>query len=150
MINLQVKRPVKLPFEKSRLIRAAWLTLESQDKASTCDMSIVVGDDALLKSLNQKYGHHAATTDVLSFSTNEPDPDAQTLYLGDVVISFPRAQEQSHSAGHPLADELQLLVVHGTLHLLGFDHLDPVDKKNMQSRQDEILQQLGIGLKIDL
>jgi len=150
MINLQIKPSIKLPCKKSILVQAAQVALESHGEAVRQDMSIVIGDDALLKSLNQKYKQRHTTTDVLAFPAGEIDPDSQTLYLGDVVISLPRAQEQALSAGHPLVDELQLLVVHGTLHLLGFDHNDPADKKRMQASQNEILHQLGIKLKVNL
>jgi len=150
MINLRVKRPIKLPVEKSILLHAAQLTLESQQVIRRSDMSIVIGDEALLKSLNQKYRQVDTSTDVLSFPANEPDPDTHTLYLGDVVVSLAKAQEQALLGGHPLVEELQLLVVHGTLHLLGFDHLSPADKKRMQARQDEILRQLGLELRVTL
>jgi len=62
--------------------------------------------------------------------------------LGDVVIACPRAQEQAVEAGHPLAAEIQLLVVHGVLHLLGYDHAQPEEKAVMWARQDEILHTL--------
>ena len=150
MINLRVKPPIKLPVEKSILLHAAQLTLESQQDIPRSDMSIVIGDEALLKSLNQKYRQVDTSTDVLSFPANEPDPDTHTLYLGDVVVSLAKAQEQALLGGHPLVEELQLLVVHGTLHLLGFDHLSPADKKRMQARQDEILRQLGLELRVTL
>ena len=87
-----------------------------------------------------------APTDVLSFPSGEVDPDTSSLYLGDVVISLPRAQEQASAEGHPLADELQLLVVHGILHLLGYDHEESKDKKRMRDMQDKILKQLGLDL----
>ncbi len=81
---------------------------------------------------------------MLSFTVNEKDPDTQFIYIGDIAISLERTTEQAASAGNSLANELQLLVVHGTLHLLGYDHIDPVDRAKMQSMQDKILGQLGI------
>ena len=69
-----------------------------------------------------------------------------SLYLGDVVISLPRAQEQASVEGHPIEDELQLLVVHGILHLLGYDHEESMDKKRMRVKQDRILKQLGLAI----
>jgi probable rRNA maturation factor len=150
MVTIQVKRSVKLPVEKSILVRAARMTLESTGAAENADVSIVIGNDTLLHRLNLKYRHTDAPTDVLSFPSGEVDPDTSSLYLGDVVISLTRAQEQASAEGHPLVDELQLLVVHGTLHLLGFDHENTKDKKKMWDTQDMVLKQLNLGLKSPL
>ncbi len=144
MVTLQLKRPGRLPVDKSLLIQAAETTLQSYSPVKDAQLSIVVGNDALLKKLNRQYRGEDATTDVLSFQAGEIDPDASGEYLGDVIISLPRAQAQATAEGHPLADELQLLVVHGVLHLLGYDHLTPNDKKRMQAAQDKILHGLGI------
>ncbi len=147
MVHLRVKRSVKLPVEKTVLINVAQLSLSAGSAPPGSDLSIVIGDDALLEHLNKKYRHIAASTDVLSFPSNELDPDTRTLYLGDVVISLSRAQEGAALGGHPLQDELQLLVIHGILHLLGYDHLDEVEKKKMQAVQEDILHRLGITLE---
>jgi len=146
MVTIQVKRSVRLLVDKSILLRAAQLTMDLTNPSNKSELSIVVGNDALLKSLNLKYRNVDATTDVLSFPSGEVDPDTQAYYLGDIVISLPRAQEQAATEGHPLVDEMLLLVVHGTLHLLGYDHMEPADKVKMQSAQDNILKQLGLKL----
>jgi probable rRNA maturation factor len=65
------------------------------------------------------------------------------MYYGDVILSMPIAEQQAREAGHPLRDELTLLIVHGVLHLLGFDHSGEDDRHKMWSIQDEILSQLG-------
>lgn len=150
MITLQVRRRIKLPVEKSILVRAAQVTLELTSRADQSDVSIVVGDDTLLHRLNRLYRHVDATTDVLSFPSGEIDPDTSDLYLGDVVISLPQAQLQASAENHPLQDELQLLVVHGVLHLLGYDHLNNDDKKLMQAIQDQILKALSLELDVHL
>jgi probable rRNA maturation factor len=146
MVNLQVKHNVMLPMDRSILRRAAELTLEFTQKNKQSGLTIVIGNDALIQKLNQQYRQVDAPTDVLSFPSGEVDSDTGDLYLGDVIISLPRAQEQAFTQGHPLADELQLLVVHGTLHLLGYDHAKVVDKKEMQDTQDKIMSQLGINI----
>jgi probable rRNA maturation factor len=150
MVTIQVKRNVKLPVEKSILILAAQKALDMATVADKSDLGIVIGNDILLRQLNLKYRDVDSSTDVLSFPSGEVDPDTSDLYLGDVVISLPRAQFQASAEGHPVADELQLLVVHGTLHLLGYDHEDTKDKKLMQAAQDNILEQLGLNLSITL
>jgi len=146
MVTLHVKRTIRLPVDQSILLRAAQLTLDLDITANVSDLSIVVGNDLLLRELNLKYRNVDSTTDVLSFPSGEIDPDTQAYYLGDIIISLPRAQEHASSEGHPLVDELQLLVVHGTLHLLGYDHVESTDKVKMQAAQDNILKQLGLKL----
>lgn len=146
MVSIQVKRTVRLPVSKSSLQRAAQMALDLIDPDNKADLSIVLGDDSLLHKLNKKYLNVNAPTDVLSFPSGEVDPDTQSYYLGDIVISLPRANEQASIAGHALVDELQLLVVHGTLHLLGYDHLKIADKKAMQAAQDKILNKLEIDV----
>ncbi len=102
MVTIQVKRTVRLPVDKSILLQAAQLTLVSTKGTNNSDLSIVIGNDALLNRLNLKYRQVDAPTDVLSFPSGEVDPDTSNLYLGDIVISLPRAQEQASAEGHPL------------------------------------------------
>jgi probable rRNA maturation factor len=150
MIYLQVRPKLKLTNDKAIFINAAQLTLDLENVTKESSLSVVIADDAFLEKNNQKYRGINATTDVLSFTSNEYDPDTHVIYLGDVLISLPRAENQAAAGGHSLVDELQLLVVHGTLHLLGYDHLERADKIKMQSAQDRILSQLGVSLKIKL
>jgi probable rRNA maturation factor len=144
MVTIQVKRNVKLPVNKSILLNAARTTLKLAGTSGGPDVGIVVGNDALLHQLNVKYRQVDGPTDVLSFPAGEVDPDTSDVYLGDVVISLPRAEDQAAAGGHPVSEELQLLVVHGVLHLLGYDHEGFNDKQKMQAAQDRILQQLGL------
>jgi probable rRNA maturation factor len=82
----------------------------------------------------------------LSFLAGETDPETDLIYLGDVLISYQRAQVQAAAGGHPVEDELQLLVVHGVLHLLGFDHAEETEKAKMWAEQSKILSQLGCSI----
>jgi probable rRNA maturation factor len=101
-----------------------------------------------MRELNRIYRGVDATTDVLAFGTEEADafafatPPEASQYLGDVIVSFPQAEAQAQAAGHPVEAELQLLTVHGVLHLLGHDHALPGEKALMWAAQSEILQQL--------
>ena len=108
------------------------------------DLTIVLTDDAQLHKLNQEYLGIDAPTDVLSFPASETDPETARRYLGDILISVPRAEEQARAAGHVLEAEVQLLVVHGTLHLLGYDHAEVDEKARMWKAQAEILDGLGL------
>lgn len=146
MVNLHVKRSVKLTIKRPVLIRAAQLTLDVENNSPNAEMSVVIGNDKLLRDLNLKYLDTDVDTDVLSFSSHETDLDTGVIYLGDVVVSLPRAEEQALEGDHSLEDELQLLVVHGTLHLLGYDHMTPEDTKLMQEVQNNVLTMLGVRL----
>jgi probable rRNA maturation factor len=150
MITVQVKGSLKLQLEKSILIKAAQVTLEFASHPNQTDATIVLGNDTLLCKLNRQYRGVDATTDVLSFPSGEIDPDTAGLYLGDVIISLPQARRQAATENHPIQDELQLLVVHGILHLLGYDHLDNADKKRMQYIQDKVLKTLNVDMDIHL
>ena len=107
------------------------------------DITIIMTDDAQIHELNKQYRGIDAPTDVLSFPSGDTDPDSNRLYLGDVVISYPRAQAQAEAGGHPVEAELQLLVVHGVLHLSGYDHVEEQGKSRMSAAQAEILVLLG-------
>jgi probable rRNA maturation factor len=109
------------------------------------DMTVVLGDDAELRELNRRYMDVDAYTDVLSFPSNEIDPESGERYLGDVLISVPLAAMQAQAAGHAIESEVQLLVVHGVLHLLGYDHADAEAKAGMWAAQARVLDSLGLS-----
>ncbi|MCJ7662408.1 MAG: rRNA maturation RNase YbeY [Anaerolineales bacterium] len=121
---------------------AAQNTLEFQNMSIETDLSIVITDNEQIQALNLQYRGIDSSTDVLSFPADFVDPDNKKTYLGDVIISYPKCLEQAQSANHSTNDELILLVVHGVLHLLGFDHIQNDDKKRMWSLQAVILKQL--------
>jgi probable rRNA maturation factor len=129
--------------DQTALERAAQLTLRRAGIDANSEAVIVVSDDAHLQALNRQFLGVDAPTDVLSFPGGDTDPDSDALYLGDVIISLPRAQAQAAASGHPLRDELQLLVVHGMLHLLGYDHAEESEKAEMWGIQTAILEDLG-------
>ncbi len=121
------------------LERAARHALSYTGEAEGAELTIVISTDAQLQELNRKYLGVDAPTDVLSFPVGEVDPESKALYLGDILISYPRALAQAEAAGHPVQAELRLLVVHGALHLLGYDHAEEDEKDLMWKAQDEIL-----------
>jgi probable rRNA maturation factor len=129
--------------------RAARAALTHQGQPADVDLSIVLTDDARLHQLNREYLGIDAPTDVLSFPASESDPETGAPYLGDILISIPRAREQASAAGHAMESEVQLLVVHGVLHLLGHDHAEAKGKRKMWKAQAEILKELGLsGIEI--
>jgi len=125
------------------LEQAASLALRSHEHFPALEISLLVTDDEQLRDLNHRFMGIDAVTDVLSFPAGEIDPDSQALYLGDVALSLPRAAAQAETGGHSLQSELQLLVVHGVLHLSGYDHANADQKKTMWEVQAAILSQLG-------
>lgn len=135
----------EFPFPEELLERAASAALEHEHQALDPELSIILTNDARLHELNLNYLGVDAPTDVLSFPASETDPETGAHYIGDILISIPRAQAQADAAGHSLDAEVQLLVVHGVLHLLGHDHAEPEEKSRMWKAQTEILEQLGLG-----
>ena len=123
-------------------------------------LTVVITDDAEVRTLNAEFRGIDAATDVLSFPSHDDDESAMALalppelvaetesYLGDVVIAFPYSAKQSAVYGNPISDELRLLTVHGVLHLLGYDHASEEEEAEMWALQDSILQTLGV--RVDL
>ncbi len=113
---------------------------------SNASLTLLLTDDKHMRQLNQGFRGLNKTTDVLSFPSGDPVVGAtnEFPYLGDIAISKPTASRQAAVSGHPLVAELQLLAVHGVLHLLGYDHLLPDEKQQMWSAQFEILDSLGL------
>ena len=142
MINIDNQQYFR---ESALLERAARFTLDLEPDSADADMTIVLTDDAQLHELNREYLGVDAPTDVLSFPASETDPETGAQYLGDIIISIPRAMLQAQAGGHPLEAEVQLLVVHGTLHLLGHDHAEVEEKARMWQAQAEVMSRLGLS-----
>ena len=146
MIHIQIAETYRKQVAEEMLRRAAQACLDEAGNADA-ELTLVVSDDETVRTLNRAYRGVDAPTDVLAFGGTVPDfinaPDS-TPYLGDVVISYPRAVEQA-TGRHTPAEELALLVVHGVLHLLGYDHATPQEKQAMWAKQAMILAQLGLA-----
>jgi len=143
VIHIEVNPTLENTPVSELLERAALAVLAHQ--SADGDLTIVLTDDAQLHELNREYLGIDAPTDVLSFPASETDPETARRYLGDILISVPRATAQAGAAGHALEAEVQLLVVHGILHLLGYDHADVEEKARMWKAQVEVLERLGLG-----
>jgi probable rRNA maturation factor len=136
-----------LPDISEELVKnAAVVALKHQSVfAENADLTIVLTDDKQIQKLNQQWMDVDGPTDVLSFPSDEIDPESGNRYFGDILISVQRAAEQAKVVGHPVEAEIQLLVVHGVLHLMGHDHAGVEEKDQMWKAQGEILAQLGLG-----
>ena len=114
------------------------------------EIGIALADDAETARLNARYRGVAHPTDVLSFASGEPlvgqgGPEGPPAMLGDIVIAYETTAREASCAERPLAHHLQHLVVHGLLHLLGYDHETDRDASRMEAMEVEILKQLGVA-----
>ena len=139
-----VERESTQDFPADLLEHAAQAVLDLSGVADG-DLTIVLVDDLRIQALNREFLHNDAPTDVLSFPAEESDPETGRRYFGDVAISFARAAEQAAERGHAVEAEMQLLVVHGVLHLLGHDHAGAGEKAHMWAAQAQILERLGVS-----
>lgn len=143
MIHLQIDQAYQPFVPQTLLEEAARAALAHQAVSPGQGLTIVLTGDETLHELNRRFMEIDEPTDVLSFPSGELDPETGEIYLGDVLISYPRAAAQARAGGHPLTAELQLLAVHGALHLLGFDHASEADKARMWAVQREVLKAIG-------
>jgi probable rRNA maturation factor len=113
------------------------------------EVSVVVSDDGTIRDLNARYRGEDAPTDVLSFALSERAedfvlPPDGVLRLGEVVVSLPTARRQARASGHGVREEIAWLVVHGLLHLLGYDHQEEEEERVMRSREAALLAAPGM------
>jgi len=124
--------------------RAA-LAASGGNERGGCELSIVLADDALLRALNGKWRGIDKATNVLAFAaeSDETPPGAPRL-LGDVVIAFETVAREAEAQGKPLAHHLGHLIVHGVLHLLGWNHEDLAEAERMEALEVAILRRLDV------
>jgi probable rRNA maturation factor len=153
-INISVKQRLKVSLEESWLQRVVLKTLEAEGIASPAEMGLVITDIKTIQKLNRTYRGENQPTDVLAFhmspdtsQESEPrfvGPPDGVRHLGEVVISYPQAVRQAQEQGHDVVRELALLIVHGILHLLGYDDELPEEEQQMKARENEILKSLDL------
>lgn len=115
------------------------------------ELSLLITGDEIVRDLNHRYRGINDTTDVLSFALADEESDTSSfiippdgiIHLGEVIISYPRAAMQSERAGHGIDKEIALLIVHGILHLLGYDHDDPAREIEMRGLEQKILDDVA-------
>ncbi|MBE8954976.1 MAG: rRNA maturation RNase YbeY [Quinella sp. 2Q5] len=117
--------------------------------AENSELSITLTDDEHIHALNKKFRGIDRPTDVLSFAFRESDEPAiigaDIDVLGDVIISLERAELQAKEFGHSFRREVVFLEVHGLLHLLGYDHIDEDERREMETEQRFVMERLGIA-----
>ena len=138
-VEIRVRSKFSSRVDRARLTRIARRTLRAE--RATAALTVYITDDAEIRALNRKFHATNAATDVLSFPMEERSMERP--YAGDVVISYDRARVQARAAHWLIANELDLLAVHGILHLLGHDDRAPRRRAQMWRRQAEILGPLA-------
>src|SRR5689334_14870367 len=122
--------------------------LDAEGVAPRVEVDVVLADAATVQDLNRLYRGKNEPTDVLSFASSEgdiafPDSPDETPSLGEVIVCLPVAEEQASRGKRAVAGEVAHLLVHGLLHILGYDHEDAADAPVMQAREDALLAELG-------
>ncbi len=152
MLQLQLSTQVQRGFARRAdthsLKRAVESALIAAAVAEPVQVSLVIAGDETVRELNRQHRGVDATTDVLAFAFSDPAgasdeqfilPPDSVRDLGEVIISLPQAERQAGEQEHTLEREMALLVCHGVLHLLGFDHEKPEDKRKMRALEGTAL-----------
>ena len=148
--NLQEKIDVTQGL-KELITKAVNIALSTEDVSENVEVSIALVDDDYIQELNKQYRSLDAPTDVLSFAMRETVSDEDDGFeypeeelLGDVVVSLERARVQAVEYGHSFEREVGFLVVHGILHLLGYDHGVNEEKTVMRQKEEKILKTIDL------
>jgi probable rRNA maturation factor len=143
-ITIEIDQPFLEKVSPDELTQVVTAVFKHQKIEPPGGLTIQISNDERLQQLNLEYLGIDAPTDVLSFPVPFKDPETGSQYYGDIVISYPTAAAQAQTGGHSIVDELKLLVVHGILHLLGYDHGADDEKLEMWGIQDQLLEALNI------
>jgi probable rRNA maturation factor len=147
-IDIHVEQKFRVVVDEGWVRMVAQTVLKAERVTPPYEVGLVFTDSEKVKQLNRDYRGLDETTDVLAFDMlphKEADdsfalpPDGVTR-LGEVIISYPQATEQSKEQGYPTERELALLIIHGMLHLLGYDHEEPEEDSKMRDRERELLE----------
>jgi probable rRNA maturation factor len=146
MISIIVRKPYLKQVNKRQLLTTAELTLNYLQPGKTVDLAILICSNEEISKINLSYRNIDQATDVLSFESFEVNPDSGSYHLGDIVISFDFALEQSLRYSQDVSLELLVLLIHGILHLCGFNHSSENEKQEMWMKQYEIHRLLNISI----
>ena len=147
-IGIHVEEEFRVVVDEGWARRIAQTVLKAEGVAPPYEVSLVFTDSETVKQLNRDYRGVDEPTDVLAFHMlpqKEVDdsfalpPDGVTR-LGEVIISYPQAVAQAKKQGHSPERELALLIIHGILHLLGYDHEEPEEESKMRERERDLLE----------
>ena len=145
------QKTVKIPTGIRMLVRRCCnAVLKLENFEGPAEISVTFTDNAGIRELNKQYRDKDIDTDVLSFPMGENgvyDIDMETgaKILGDVVISMEKARDQAERFGHSFQREVGYLTAHSVLHLLGYDHVDNLERVRMREKEELIMEQLGLS-----
>lgn len=143
-MSVEVNNESGVEVDEAEIVALARHVLDAMRVHPQADLSIVLVDESSMEQLHVQWMDEPGPTDVLSFPMDElrpgrDDEDPQPGLLGDVVLCPQVARQQARTAGHSAAEELLLLTTHGILHLLGYDHAEPDEEKEMFGLQRKLL-----------
>ena len=143
-MSIEINNESVIPVDEAMLQRLAIYALDQLHVHPDAELSILLVDEAAMEQLHVQWMDEPGPTDVLSFPMDELRPGTEDAIspaglLGDVVLCPQVATAQAETAGHSPLDELLMLTTHGILHLLGFDHAEPVEEKEMFGLQRDLL-----------
>ncbi|WP_374947705.1 rRNA maturation RNase YbeY [Agreia sp.] len=143
-MSIEINNESAIPVDETAMLRLATYALDQLHVHPDAELAIVLVDEAAMEQLHVQWMDEPGPTDVLSFPMDELRPGTEDSptppgLLGDIVLCPQVAEVQAAGAGHTTLDELQLLTAHGVLHLLGFDHAEPDEEKEMFGLQRDIL-----------
>ncbi|TFD65187.1 rRNA maturation RNase YbeY [Cryobacterium ruanii] len=143
-MSIEINNESTMPVDEAAILRLAAFALDTMHVHADAELAIVLVDEGAMEQLHVQWMDEPGPTDVLSFPMDELRPGTEEQetppgLLGDIVLCPQVAKEQAETAGHSTLDELLLLTTHGVLHLLGFDHAEPAEEKEMFGIQRDIL-----------
>lgn len=147
MLNLILPKSYAREIDQKRLATAFREGLRELGLAKNSSLTLRITNNRLIRQLNRAWRGENSATDVLSFENAFTDPETGEEYLGDLVISFEKARQQARVGGHAVQAEIELLFVHGLLHLAGYDHDQKEEWAEMTRVQDQILRKIGNPLQ---
>ncbi len=143
--NEQDKIEIPADWEE-KINKVAAICLKEEQIPEEAEVDLLFVDNETIREMNREYRDKDSATDVLSFPMYEADEeidDEGEILFGDIVISLERAQEQCEEYGHSLEREVMYLLVHGLLHLAGYDHMEEEEKKEMRAQEEKLLAVIG-------
>lgn len=144
------QKKIKIPTGLRMLVRrCCHAVLQLENFPGIAEISVTFVDNEEIHKLNKQYRDKDMPTDVLSFVMSENgaydiDPKTGAQILGDVVISMEKAVEQAERYGHSLQREVGYLTAHSVLHLLGYDHMENMERIRMREKEEKVMSQLGL------
>ena len=144
------QKKIRIPTGLRMLIRrACTAVLRNEDFKGSAEVSVTFVDNEEIRRLNARFRDKDSETDVLSFPLGENgeydiNHDTGAKLLGDVVISMEKAAEQAQTFGHSFEREVCYLTVHSMLHLLGYDHMEPEEKRVMRVKEETVMTLIGL------